>query len=557
MSFDRRKFIQHGGAVAAALFTSQAGSMEWVPPPAGMCRGPRLRKTAFDAAAKPPRQQLNALTLARFVDALPIPEILKPSGTRPDPLDAKKQRPYYRVAMRQIEQAVHRDLKPTRLWSYGDAMPGPVIETRSGEGVWVEWGNALPKQHFLPIDHTLHGADTGVPDVRTVVHLHGAKAPPASDGYPDDWQVPGQTKLIWYPNQQDAAMLWYHDHTMGIERLNVYAGLFGAFFIRDAAEDALNLPKGEFEIPLVIFDRSFDRNGQLDYADTGDPAAPWVSEMVGEAVLVNGKITPFLEVQPRAYRFRVLNASNGRTFDLTLDNQQGFQQIGSDQGLLAAPAPLQDLLLAPAERADLVIDFSQHAGKNIVLKDNHLHDVMQFRVAAKPAIAAPALLLPAKLRDIHRIPESSAVRTRTMTLNEYADPTTGETTLLLLNGKRWHEPVTEKPTLDTVEIWEFVNLTEDTHPVHLHLVRFQVLDRRAFALQEFRNTGKIHYLGDVVPPRPGETGWKDTVQVYQRVVTRIIVRFEGYTGRYLWHCHIMEHAGNEMMRPFEVLPRKA
>ncbi|WP_029923286.1 multicopper oxidase family protein [Nevskia soli] len=554
MSLNRRRFLQQGGGLAAALIAGQTAGTDLLPG-AALCRAPRLRKTKFVAPAGPQRQQLSALTLARFVDALPLPEIARPEGKRADPADAHRQLPYYRMSMREIEQTVHRDVKPTRFWSYGNTVPGPVLETRSGEGVWVDWGNALPTRHFLPIDHNLHGAEAGKPEVRTVVHVHGAKAPPASDGYPDAWYTPGHSRLYCYPNQQDAALLWYHDHTMGIERLNVYAGLFGSFIVRDAAEEALGLPKGEYEIPLTLFDRGFDREGQLYYPDTGDPEAPWVSEAIGDAILANGKIYPYLDVQPRAYRFRLLNASNGRSFDLSLANGQGFQQIGSDQGLLQEPAPLSNLFLAPAERADLVVDFSQYAGQNVVLKDHRLNDVMQFRVAAGKAMP---LALPARLRTIERIPEASAVRTRTMTLREYADPVSGETTLLLLNGKHWHDPVTEKPELNTVEIWELVNLTEDTHPIHLHLVRFQVLDRRSFSVQEYRSSGKMVYLGQPIPPKAGETGWKDTVQAFQRSVTRIIVRFEGFTGRYLWHCHIMEHAGNDMMRPLEVLPpRKA
>ncbi len=552
MSLNRRRFLQHGGALAATLIAGKTAGTDLLPG-AALCRAPRLRKAKLLVPAGPPRQQLNALTLARFVDPLPIPEVASPAGKRADPFDVHRQLPYYRMSMREIEQTVHRDVKPTRFWSYGNAVPGPVMETRSGEGLWVDWGNALPTRHFLPIDNNLHGAEADKPEVRTVVHVHGAKAPPVSDGYPDAWYTPGHSRLYHYPNLQDAAMLWYHDHTMGIERLNVYAGLFGPFMVRDAAEDALDLPKGEYEIPLTLFDRSFDREGQLYYPDTGDPEAPWVSEAVGDAILANGKLYPYLDVQPRAYRLRLLNASNGRSFDLTLANGQGFHQIGSDQGLLQAPAPLKNLFLAPAERADLIIDFSQHAGQSIVLKDHRLNDVMQFRVAAGKATQ---LALPTHLRDIERIAEASAVKTRTMTLNEYADPVSGEITLLLLNGKHWHDPVTEKPELDTVEIWELVNLTEDTHPIHLHLVRFQVLDRRSFSLQEYRSTGKLVYLGQPIPPAVGETGWKDTVQAYQRSVTRIIVRFEGYAGRYLWHCHIMEHAGNDMMRPMEVLPAR-
>src|SRR6202161_2553738 len=172
-------------------------------------------------------------------------------------------------------------------------------------------------------------------------------------------------------------MLWYHDHAMGINRLNIYAGMFGQFLIRDDFEDALNLPKGAFEIPLVIYDRLLKQDGQLDYPVSGDPARPWVPEVFGDVMLVNGKAFPFLNVEPRKYRFRVLNASNGRFLHLSLSEGQTFHQIGTDQGLLQAPVRLERSLLAPGERSDLVIDFSANAGQQILLQtDSFL--VMQF-----------------------------------------------------------------------------------------------------------------------------------------------------------------------------------
>ena len=174
---------------------------------------------------------------------------------RPLPSAPKAKLPYYRLAARPTEMKIHRDLKPTRFWSFAGAVPGPTLETRSGEGFLVEWANQLPQQHFLPIDHRLHGAEAGKPEVRTVAHMHGAFVGPESDGYPEDWIVPGKSALYHYPNQQDPAMLWYHDHAMGINRLNIYAGLFGLTFVRDNVEDGLNLPSGKYEVPLTLFDR--------------------------------------------------------------------------------------------------------------------------------------------------------------------------------------------------------------------------------------------------------------------------------------------------------------
>jgi spore coat protein A len=287
------------------------------------------------ASARPP---LRTDSLARFVDALPIPPVLKPDGLRPDPdASGSAQLPYYRVAMREAPVRVHRDVQPTRVWSYGGTFPGPTFETRTGKGLLVEWANELPSTHFLPIDHRICGASADTPEVRTVVHVHGARVASESDGYPEDWYTPGHSALYHYPNRQDAATLWYHDHAMGIERLNQYAGLLGVFLIRDEVENALRLPSGPYEVPLVLCDRSFDAEGQLVYPTSGDPSAPWVPEFYGDSHLVNGKLWPYFEVEPRRYRFRVLNASNGRFYLLSLSNGQSFDQIGTDQGLLPAP----------------------------------------------------------------------------------------------------------------------------------------------------------------------------------------------------------------------------
>jgi spore coat protein A, manganese oxidase len=457
--------------------------------------------------------------------------------------------PYYRVPMRQLESKLHRDLPPARLWCYGSSSPGPTFETRSRQPVLIEWPNELPSSHFLPIDHQLDGAQADKPEVRGVVHVHGAKAPPESDGFPEDWYVPGKSRTYYYPNAQEAAALWYHDHAMGINRLNIYAGLVGLFIVRDDFEDALNLPKGPYEIPLVIYDRLLKQDGQLDYPDSGDPQHPWVPEVFGDVMLANGKAFPYLDVEPRKYRFRVLNASNGRFFHLSLSSGQKLMQIGTDQGLLPAPVPLDRSLLAPGERADLILDFAGHSGEQIVLQ-NDAFQVLLFRVGQ--AKAADASSLPGTLRPVPKTPESAAVKTRPLALIEKLT-LKGESMQMLLNNTPWHMPVTENPVLDSTEIWTFINTTDDSHPIHLHLVRFQILDRRRFEPFFYQSSGEVRYTGPVVPPAPEEAGWKDTVRADPKMVTRIIVRFEGYVGRYVWHCHVLEHEDNEMMRPYEVI----
>jgi spore coat protein A len=491
--------------------------------------------------------------LARFVDPLPIPPVLAPEGSRPDPTNPRASLPYYRVAMREAEVKLHRDLPPTRVWTYGGTMPGPTIETRSGRGLLVEWANELPDRHFLPIDHTLHGAHADAPEVRTVVHVHGAKVPPESDGFPEAWYTPGQSATHHYPNRQDAATLWYHDHAMGIERLNQYAGLFGVFLVRDDAEDRLGLPRGLYEIPLVLCDRLFEATGQLRYPVSDIAGAPWVEDVQGDVHLVNGTISPFLDVEPTRYRFRLVNASNARFYVLSIAGGPGIVQIGTDQGLLPAPAPVESMIVAPAERADIVVDFREAAGRTVSLR-HQTQPILEFRVAAAAQTPAKAPPLPSRLRNIAKLEPSSAVKTRVLTLNDYRDRALHRM-LMLLNGTRWGQPVTENPELDSVEIWSLLNVTEDMHPIHLHLVRFQILDRQTFDVDEYATSGKLRMRGVPVAPEPREAGWKDTVQAPAGAITRIIARFEGYVGKYVWHCHVLEHAANEMMRPFEVVAR--
>ncbi len=353
----RRTFVRQGAALAASFpFGNLASS--------GASGAPALDPS----------------TLQPFVDALPIPEVVSSNELRSDPDAPTRQIPLYRLRMEELHQKAHRDLPPTRVWGFNGSCPGPIIEARSGQGLLVEWQNRLPLKHFLPIDHTLCGAEIDKPDVRCVVHLHGGRTPAASDGYPEDWVVPGKSLLYHYPNQQEAALLFYHDHTMGINRLNIYAGLQGLYVIRSEAEDALNLPNGRYEIPLTLYDRFLRTDGQLEYPVSGDPRSPWVPEVYSNVILANGKLLPYLEVEPRKYRFRVMNGSNARFFRISFGEHSTFHQIGSDQGLLAAPVPAKRVLLAPAERVDIVFDFSSYAGQSIHLRSDSL-DVMQFRVA--------------------------------------------------------------------------------------------------------------------------------------------------------------------------------
>jgi spore coat protein A len=329
------------------------------------------------------------------------------------------------------------------------------------------------------------------------------------------------------------------------------------YLIRDELEASLRLPRGAYEIPLVLFDRSFRKDGEIFYPVSGNPGAPWVSEYYGSAILANGTIFPYLEVEPRKYRFRLLNASNGSFYRLSISTDDSvasdsveFVQIGSEQGFLEAPAPINTFVVGPGERADLVVDFSGRRGGQLFMRTDAAV-FMQFRVSPIKSEDSPEL--PATLRPRFRMSESSAVKTRELTIADYQNRL-GRSSIMLLNGAHWDMPVTETPLLNTTEIWSFVNLTDDSHPIHLHMVRFQLLDRRPFDLGVYQLTGKIVFTGPSTPRPAGELGWRDTVRVDPLTVTRIIVKFEGFAGRYVWHCHMLEHEDNEMMRPYVVVP---
>ncbi|CAA7402122.1 unnamed protein product [Spirodela intermedia] len=512
------------------------------------------------------------------------------------------------IGMFQTTWKFHRDLPPTTVFAYGlrreaATVPGPTIEALRGVETRVTWQNHLPSSHILPWDPTIPtafpGPGGGVP---TVVHLHGAIAAPASDGNAMAWFTAGylfkgpnwSQETYSYPNAQEPGNLWYHDHAMGLTRVNLLSGLFGAYVVREPGlEQPLGLPSGdEFDRHLVVFDRSFRADGSIFMNNTGDNPSihpQWQPEYFGDAVVVNGKAWPRLRVRRRRYRFRILNASNARFFRFFFSNGLEFHQVASDSLYLGRPVRVRKLLMGPSEIADVIVDFSVSPTDSAVLEndapypypagdptDDTNGKVMKFSIEQRTA-ADPSCLP----RQLVRYPTPSphgAARRRYVVMYEYT-ASTGEPTRLLLNGKSYDEPATETPTVGTSELWEVINLTEDNHPLHVHLGLLAVLEQRRLSDPEAlkaclarRNDAaacraRRHARGPPTPVPPQERGWKNVFKVMPGHLTTLVVRFSplrpspvfypfNVTAEpgYVYHCHILDHEDNVMMRPLRLLP---
>jgi spore coat protein A len=536
----------------------------------------------------------------------------------------------YEIELTEFDQTVlPRSLeKDTTLWGYEGTYPAATIEARPGRPVEVEYVNNLPPDHLLSVDERIHGAGHGAPAVRTVAHLHGAVVPPEDDGYPEAWissggntaadietvpdsEVPYKNPKA-YPNDQKPGTLWYHDHALGITRLNVYAGLAGFYLLRDPMENAL--PSGEYEIPILFQDRTFESNGDLFYPSGTDD--DYEAEFAGDIPVVNGKVYPHLEVEPRPYRFRLLNGSNNRVFNLRFYNEDTdsysdvplLQQIGVDLGFLdevvsvgpggttGPEGPIDSMLLSGAERADVIVDFSGYEGTTFTVRNNaefpylgknsgpdipSIGEMLQIQVAdtvTEPDETMPPQQFLNQITKKYTEPETTSSGTsRTFTLDsttytvENGDVLDSHFLDLLL----WEDDdAVVNPTLGTSEVWELYNTTGDSHPIHLHLVDFEVIERESFTwddgsgtaygddAQEFMDGERdtrpevddyVTLSGSPTPPNPNNRFHKDTVLVNPQEVVRIKPDFTGYTGIYPWHCHILEHEDQEMMLPFEVV----
>jgi spore coat protein A len=536
-------------------------------------------------AARPSRSP----QLRKYIEPVPRPGagivVAAPSG--PDT---------YRFTQRAIARQLHPDLPPTPLWAYDDGSGlagqagsfGMAVVAQSGTPLTLDFTHALPATYpnWLPVDTRLTPWDDAV---RLMTHLHGGFVAADSDGNPavtPNGFGPGETQTVVYTNQvpqMPASLLWFHDHGLGTTRLNVFAGLAAAYILRDEHDtggepNPIGIPGDEYEIPLVIQDRQFNADGTLLYPTSDIPGVTWIGEYFGDVMLVNGKVWPFLDVEPRMYRLRFLNGCNSRILTLDLGGVPMWQ-IGAEGGLFDVPVSMKQLVLAPAERADVVADFRDFGGRSVTLKNHRpprpvstpapaLEQVMQIRVGSSVTRPGPASI-PASLPG-RRAELDAPAAMRFITLNEI-DP--GEVEWFLnLNGVRFDEgPATETPRVGAVEDWVYVNLTADTHPMHMHLVTFQVVGRTPFDVEAYEAAyggdngipGGIDptpfATGPMEPPAPEECGFKDTVKANPGYFTCIRAKFDLPTGvtapqTYVYHCHIVEHEDNDMMRPFTVLP---
>ena len=723
----RRQFLKSGAVAGAGLVV--VNRLGW-------------SRTPTAGAVVTPQVQLPGSSIAQFVDPLPLLSVA--GGSMETVLAgadeiALTMREFQASVMPSTFVAAAGTYSGTWAWGYRAGITttnpagtyiGPVIVASRGTPTQVRYVNDLTTDEIAWrdwTDQTLHWADplnggantcahtlvAGQPPtaecaahyqgpVPAVPHLHGGEVPPVIDGGPDSWFTAdaalhghayypgpgggGNASVYRYPNSQEAGPLWFHDHVLGATRLNVFAGLAGAYPLIDPN---LALPTGlhpvglqqgstgpvDYLIPMVVQGRSFDTNGQWFFPTTGiNPEHPyWIPEFEGDTLVVNGKVWPFLNVEPRRYRFLFINGTNARAMEMFLTNPvtkvngPPIWQIGTDGGYLDRPvkidpsAPkgqMQRLLFMPGERADVIIDFAGFAGQSLILRNTGRHPfpkgtpphgttigrVIQFRVGPGPVPDAsydPASGIPLRPPMIRLVNPATgtlaagvtADKTRQLTLNEVVSPA-DEPLEILVNNTKWDglradgsvrddfTPVTaggateyfsEFPAEGTTEMWEIVNTTADAHPIHTHLTQYQVLNRQNYNTNKYGaayaaafpggayipgygpplnyQTGNPRALGGnpditpylqgpAMPPAPNEAGWKDTAIMYPGQVTRIAVRYsptdkalndpnlvypfdpdakanptdpDGHG--YVWHCHIIDHEDNEMMRPYKVTPK--
>ncbi|MEU8267711.1 multicopper oxidase family protein [Sphaerisporangium sp. NPDC049002] len=429
--------------------------------------------------------------LAPFTTQMPVSTVLQP--TQSAGVDI------YRIPI----QAANAQILPgvqTPVLTYGGQLVGPTIRAKTGRRVKVMFQNQI--------------------DMPANVHLHGGHVPAVSDGHPMDVIQPGQARVYDYPNTQQGATLWYHDHAHHMEAEHVYRGLHGMYVIEDDSEKYLGLPSGAYDVPILLRDAEFDASGALVFADPANRTT----------ILANGKVQPFFPVAARKYRFRLLNASNEHVFQLNLGGQT-MTKIATDGGLLPAPVQVTELALASAERVEVVVDFSRYpVGTKLVLS-NGSDPVLRFDVVRQ---ASDSSRVPSVLRALPALPAATVVRDVAMSFDLSGTDPVG-----MINGKAFDpNRVDFQIKRGSTEIWNIINAETFPldHTFHLHLEQFRVLQRNGGA------------------PLPQDAGLKDTVLVPPGGSVKIQATFRDFLGKYMYHCHFLEHSSIGMMGQMEIIP---
>ena len=626
---------------------------------------------------------LDPTTIPKYTNQLVIPPTYIPKMVLDK--DTGKMTQEYTVYMNEFVEQILPTVKQngdptgfgtTLVWGYGGEArdtvtskklgffqnsPGATFEATRGVPIRVTYVNNIDSNHMFAVDPTLHwanpnempmptapfdpfqpGYNDAQSNVPLITHLHGGEVQSTSDGHPEAWYTkagdhgpayntlmpattPLDSAIFYYPNEQLPTTLWYHDHALGVTRTNVMSGLAGFYLLREKGDSMTPyLPPTKWEVPIVIQDRSFNIDGSMWFPSEGnnDAVHPyWNPEFFGNTIMVNGKLWPNLDVDRGVYRFRLLDGSNARFYDLTLDilDEYGvstgetlpFTQIGSDGGYLKSAATRDNLVIAPGERLDVLVDFSGLApGTKVIMRNtaatpfpngdpieenDPTGEIMQFTTMKNkgyPAKTLPETLNPTLTGDYPTLPEAELTRTLPFFEAFEDDEPVG----VFLNGQKWDGVITENPQVGSTEEWILVNPTEDAHPIHTHLTQFQIISRQSFDGETYREDWEIlngpvpvpngftpaelavddYLIGNPRVPESNEMGWKDTIIAYPGTVTIVRIRFAPQSAPttgpeapaagdnlfpfnptvgpgYVWHCHILDHEDNEMMRPYELL----
>lgn len=468
-------------AGAAAPTTMHAGASAWVGGSGGSCA--------------------NSGCTTAYAVPLPVPQVMTPTTT-----DATTD--YYTVTERKANLSVIPG-KTTPMWTYNGTWPGPLIRATSGRQVKIHVVNNL--------------------DVPTTVHNHGAHVAPSSDGGPTDTFSTGTSKDYTYPNNQSARTQWFHDHARDVTGRDVYMGLAGLYEITDAQENSFNLPSGAYDVPLVLQDRTFNADGTLAYQLD---SRSYRDGFLGDTQFVNGAAQPYFRVEARKYRFRILNGANARYYNLSLSNGQSMQQIANEAGFLSKPYSMSTIKLAPAERAEVVVDFSKvPTGTSVTLNNGQGWNSTEgglLRFDVVPRTSTDTSVVPAALRPFTPLPASDVSVRRTFKISQ-------DNGMWTFNGQMYDpQRIDANVALNATEEWTFDNRSGQDHPIHLHDINFHVVN-------ESWQT-----------PTGPDTEWKETINLPSWSSLTIRVKFSDYTGIFPFHCHILEHEDHMLMGQFKV-----